>query len=291
MFHLLTHTSGIPSYTSLPHFFAQEARRDRTPREIIALTENMPLDFPPGSAFKYNNGAYVILGHLIELLTGQSYEAYVRENILDPLGLRDTGYEHVEAIIPERVRGYRFRNGKIENAGFLAMSVPHAAGAIYSTLDDLLAWQRALVAAKPFSSASAALMFQDHGHGYGLGWGIQTQFGRRQFVHAGGINGFSVVVSLYPDEDLFIAVLANIQAAPVQKDRQRSRGAHFRHYARRSPRSCSTPRYSPIMSAPTGSPPGARSTSRRRGRGSLPKPATMRGRNCARWTIRLLSAA
>ncbi len=217
LFHLLTHTSGIPSYTSLPHFFAQEARRDRTPREIIALTENMPLDFPPGSAFKYNNGAYVILGHVIELLTGQSYETYLRENILDPLGLNDTGYEHVAAILPERVRGYRFKTGKIENAGFLAMSVPHAAGAIYSTLDDLLAWQRALVAAKPFSPASAALMFKDHGHGYGLGWGIQTQFGRRQFVHAGGINGFSVVVSLYPDDDLFIAVLANIQAAPVQK--------------------------------------------------------------------------
>jgi D-alanyl-D-alanine carboxypeptidase len=217
LFHLLTHTSGIPSYTSLPHFFAQEARRDRTPRELIALTEKLPLDFPPGSAFKYNNGAYVILGHVIELLTGQSYEAYLRQNILDPLGLNATGYEHVEALLPERVRGYRFKNGKIENAGFLAMSVPHAAGGLTSTLDDLLAWQRALVAAKPFSPAAAALMFQDHGHGYGLGWGVQTQFGRRQFVHAGGINGFSVVVSLYPDEDLFLAVLANIQAAPVQK--------------------------------------------------------------------------
>ncbi len=230
LFHLLTHTSGIPSYTSLPHFFAQDARRDRSPRELIALTEHMPLDFPPGSAFKYNNGGYVILGHIIERLTGQSYETYVRDNILDPLGLHNTGYEHVEAIIPERVPGYRLRNGQIENAGFLAMSVPHAAGAIYSTLDDLLAWQRALVAAKPFSTASAALMFKDHGHGYGFGWGIQSQFGRRQFVHAGGINGFSVVVSFYPDNDLFIAVLANIQAAPVQKIAPRSRSAAFRRY-------------------------------------------------------------
>ena len=112
LFHLLTHTSGIPSYTLLPHFFAQEARRDRTPRKIIALTENMPLDFPPGSAFKYNNGAYVILGHVIELLTGQSYETYLRENILDPLGLNDTGYEHVAAILPERVRGYRLTTAR-----------------------------------------------------------------------------------------------------------------------------------------------------------------------------------
>jgi D-alanyl-D-alanine carboxypeptidase len=227
LFHLLTHTSGIPSYTSLPHFFAQDARRDRSPRELIALTESMPLDFPPGSAFKYNNGGYVILGHVIEHLTGQSYETYVRENILEPLGLRNTGYEHVEAIIPERVPGYRLKNGKIENAGFLAMSVPYAAGAIYSTLDDLLAWQRALFAAKPFSPASAALMFKDHGHGYGFGWGIQSQFGRRQFVHAGGINGFSVVVSFYPDDDLFITVLANIQAAPVQKIARDLAALHF----------------------------------------------------------------
>jgi D-alanyl-D-alanine carboxypeptidase len=227
LFHLLTHTSGIPSYTSLPHFFAQEARRDRSPRELISLTESMPLDFRPGSAFKYNNGGYVILGRIIELLTCQSYETYVHENILEPLGLHNTGYEHVEPIIPERVPGYRLRDGKIENAGFIAMSVPYAAGAFYSTLDDLLIWQRALVAAKPFSATSAALMFKDHGHGYGFGWGIQSQFGRRQFVHAGGINGFSVVVSLYPDDDLFTAMLANIQAAPVQKIARDLAALHF----------------------------------------------------------------
>ncbi|MEW6437896.1 MAG: serine hydrolase domain-containing protein [Pseudomonadota bacterium] len=227
LFHLLTHTSGIPSYTSLPHFFAQEARRDRSPREIIALTEKMPLEFPPGSAFKYNNGGYVILGHIIELITGRRYESILQDNILDPLGLKNTGYEHDAAIIPERVPGYRFKNGQIEKAGFLAMSVPHAAGSIYATLDDLLIWQRALVAAKPFSPASAALMFKDHGHGYGFGWGIQEQFGRRQFVHAGGINGFSVVVSYYPDDDLFVAVLANIQAAPVQKIARDLAALHF----------------------------------------------------------------
>jgi hypothetical protein len=107
------------------------------------------------------------------------------------------------------------------------MTVPYAAGAFFSTLDDLLTWQRALSAAKTFSAASAALMFKDHGHGYGFGWGIQSQFGRRQFVHAGGINGFSVVVSFYPDDDLFLAVLANIQAAPVQKIARDLAALHF----------------------------------------------------------------
>jgi len=217
LMHLLTHTSGIPSYTSIPGFFRQKARLDRSPREIIALTEAEPLDFAPGSTFKYNNGGYVILGHIIERLSGQPYEDTVRRHILLPLGLADTVCEHVETVAPERAQGYRFRNGKIENAAFLAMSVPFAAGSITSTIDDLLVWQRALVAAKPIGAASVDLMFRDHGHGYGFGWGIQRQFSRRNFVHAGGINGFSVVLSHYPDDDLTIIVLANIQAAPVQK--------------------------------------------------------------------------
>ncbi|MGC2392713.1 MAG: serine hydrolase [Methylovirgula sp.] len=217
LFHLLTHTSGIPSYTSIPGFFREMAQRDLSPREIIALTAHEPLEFPPGTQFKYNNGGYILLGQVIERLSGQTYEDYVRENILLPLGLAGTGYERVAAIIPERVPGYRLRNGQIENAAYIAMSLPYAAGAIYSTVDDLLAWQRALAAEKPIGARSVALMFADHGHGYGFAWGIQRQFGRRHFVHAGGINGFSVVLSHYPYDDLSIVVLANIQAAPVQK--------------------------------------------------------------------------
>lgn len=217
LFYLLTHTSGIPSYTSIPGFFRDMAQHDLSPREIIALSENEPLEFPPGTRFKYCNGGYIILGHVIERLSGRSYEDYVGVNLLLPLGLNDTGYEHVETVIPRLTRGYRHRDGGIENAAYIAMSLPYAAGAIYSTADDLLAWQRALAAEKPIGVQSVALMFADHGHGYGFAWGIQRQFGRRHFVHAGGINGFSVVLSHYPDDDLSIVVLANIQAAPVQK--------------------------------------------------------------------------
>jgi CubicO group peptidase (beta-lactamase class C family) len=216
LIHLLTHSSGIPSYTSLTGFFENEARREHSPREIIALTENAPLLFEPGSAFKYNNGGYIILGHIIELLSGMSYEAFITEHILRPLGLMDTGYDHTETILPFRARGYRIENGTIENAAFIAMSVPHAAGAVYSTVDDLLAWLKALKAAKPISAPSVALMMRDHGHGYGMGFASQSQFSRPHLVHAGGINGFSVVMSHYPDENLTILALANIQGAPVQ---------------------------------------------------------------------------
>jgi D-alanyl-D-alanine carboxypeptidase len=215
--HLLTHTSGIASYTSIPGFFQNMAQRDLSPRDIIALTENEPLEFAPGTKFKYNNGGYVVLGQVIERLSEKPYEDYVREKILQPLGLDSTGHEQVETIIPQRVQGYRYKNGRIENAAYLAMSLPYAAGSIYSSVDDLLAWQRALAAAKPIGRASRDLMFANHGHGYGFAWAIQTQFSHRQFVHAGGINGFSAVMSHYPDDDLTIVLLANIQAAPVQK--------------------------------------------------------------------------
>ncbi len=217
LMHLLTHTSGIPSYTSIPGFFDSAARIERTPQEIIALTRDAPLLFRPGSQFKYNNGGYVILGHVIEVVSGMAYEDYIAENILTPLGLADTGYDHDETIIPFRAPGYRFENGSFKNAAYLAMSLPHAAGAIYSTADDLFAWLKALSAARPISASSVALMMRDHGHGYGFGFAIQSQFSRPHLVHAGGINGFSVVLSHYPDADLTIIVLANIQGAPVQK--------------------------------------------------------------------------
>lgn len=217
LMHLLTHTSGIPSYTSIPGFFESAARFERTPQEIVALTRDAPLLFPPGAQFKYNNGGYIILGHIIELLSGMRYENYVAQKILTPLGLAATGYEHDETVIPLRARGYRFEKDGFKNAAFLAMSVPYAAGAIYSTADDLLVWLKALAAAKPISADSVALMIRDHGHGYGFGFAIQSQFARRHLVHAGGINGFSVVLSHYPDADLTLIVLANIQGAPVQK--------------------------------------------------------------------------
>lgn len=217
LFHLLTHTSGIPSYTSMPGFFEAAARLERTPQEIIALTRDAPLLFAPGKEFKYNNGGYVILGHVIERLAGMAYADYIGANILRPLGLADTGYDDDATVLPYRARGYRFENGVFKNAAFIAMSVPHAAGGLYSTADDLLAWLKALKSAQPAAAQSIALMLRDHGHGYGMGFAVQRQFDCAHLVHAGGINGFSVVVSHYPEADLSLIVLANIQGAPVQK--------------------------------------------------------------------------
>ena len=152
--HLLTHTSGMPSYTELPGFFQKQAMSDRTPEEIIKLTQDQPLQFEPGSKFRYDNTGYIILGYVIEKVSGEKYADYLQKHIFDPLGMHDTGYDMAKDIIPHRASGYLYADGKWINSPYLAMSLPYAAGSLYSTVDDLLIWDQALYANKPVSAAS-----------------------------------------------------------------------------------------------------------------------------------------
>ena len=213
--HLLTHTSGIPSYTAIPGFFAQQARLDKTPDEIIALTRDKPLDFPPGSKYAYDNTGYILLGYVVEKVSGQPYAAYLQDHIFTPLGMKDTGYDVSDTVLPRRASGYSVAGGKAKNAAFLAMSLPYAAGSLYSTVDDLLIWDQALHSGKAIKPASVAAMFTDYGFKYGFGQSIRVQKdGRRIWGHNGGINGFSTQINHLPDEGLTVIVLANIEQAP-----------------------------------------------------------------------------
>ena len=214
--HLMTHTSGIPSYTAIPGFFMQLARLDKTPDEIVALTRDKPLDFPPGSKYTYDNTGYILLGHVIEKVSGQTYAAYLQEHIFTPLGMKDSGYDVSDAILPRRASGYSMAGGKPRNAAYLSMTLPYAAGSLYSTVDDLLIWDQALHAGKAIKSASVAAMFTDYGFKYGFGQSIRAQKdGRRIWGHNGGINGFSTQINRLPDEGLTVIVLANIEQAPA----------------------------------------------------------------------------
>ena len=214
--HLLTHTSGIPSYTAIPGFFAQQARLDKTPDEIIALTRDKPLDFPPGSKYAYDNTGYILLGYVVEKVSGQPYAAYLQDHVFTPLGMKDTGYDVSDTILPRRASGYSVAGGKARNAAFLAMSLPYAAGSLYSTVDDLLIWDQALHAGKAIKPASVAAMFTDYGFKYGFGQSIRVDNkGRRVWGHNGGINGFSTQLNHLPDDGLTVIVLANIEQAPV----------------------------------------------------------------------------
>jgi len=216
--HLLTHRSGIPSYTDIPAFFDKEARLDRTPEEIIALTRDKALQFEPGSKYSYDNSGYILLGYVIEKVSGQPYADYLQGHVFGPLGMAHSGYDVSATVLHHRAAGYLTgKDGVVQNAPFLAMSLPYAAGSLYSNVDDLLTWDQALYAAKPLTAASLADMFTDHGDHYGYGWEINQTDGRRVWSHNGGINGFHTFIARYPDQKLTVIVLSNLMDAPVEK--------------------------------------------------------------------------
>ncbi len=141
IFHLLTHTSGIPSFTEFPDYKDFEAKAT-TPEELVDRFRKKPLEFEPGSKWKYSNSGYVLLGYLIEMVSKESYQNFLQENILTPLGMKDTGYDSNSAIILHRASGYSPSKDGIINAGFINMTIPFSAGALYSTTGDLLKWER-----------------------------------------------------------------------------------------------------------------------------------------------------
>ena len=142
---LLTHTSGIPSYTSLPGFFKNVSRDPYGVEEFVKKYCSGDLKFEAGSKFEYDNSGYFLLGAIIEQMTGRPYEKVLQERILDPIGMKDTGYDHHEAVLKKRASGYeKAPSGAIINAPYLDMSLPYAAGSLYSTVEDLYKWDQAL---------------------------------------------------------------------------------------------------------------------------------------------------
>jgi len=214
---LLDHTSGIPSYTAIPGFFQSEARLPHTPEALIKLTRDKPLEFEPGSKYAYDNSGYILLGYVIEKVSGQPYAAYLQDHIFGPLGMKNSGYDSASRIIPKRASGYEPGPNGLTNATPLDMSVPFSAGALYSTVDDLLIWDQALYADKPLGAASEALMFRDEGHHYGFGWSIDDKWGQPRIWHDGGINGFVSSFQRYPKAHVTAVVLSNIMAGAPNK--------------------------------------------------------------------------
>lgn len=209
IFHLLTHTSGIPSFTSFPDYQSTEAV-PTTPEKLVARFRNKPLEFQPGEKWSYSNSGYVLLGYLIERISGDTYEKFVQENIFTPLGMQDSGYDSHAAIIKHRASGYTPRAGGMVNAGYIDMTIPHAAGALYSTTEDLLRWERGLFGGKLLSAASLHKMTTPFKSEYAFGLGVKTSNGHKVINHGGGIEGFNTFLAYYPDDKLTVIVLANL---------------------------------------------------------------------------------
>jgi CubicO group peptidase (beta-lactamase class C family) len=216
IFNLLTHTSGIPNFTNLPEYKSLQLVEGPVEKSI-ATVRNKPLDFVPGEKMIYSNSGYLVLGYVIERVTGASYEKFVTDNIFTPLGMKHSGYDSNTAIIPSRASGYTPSAAGPVNAGFIHMSIPHAAGALYSTTEDLLRWEQGLFGGKLISATSLRKMTTPFKNDYAFGLIVKTASGRKVIQHGGGIEGFNTFLAYYPDSKVTVAVLANINGqAPGQ---------------------------------------------------------------------------
>ncbi len=223
--HLLTHTSGIRGYTEFPNFFRDLSRDPSTPQEFVKLFADSALLFEPGTRYSYSNSAYFLLGVIIEKLTGKPYERVLQENILDPLNMKNTGYDHHEPILKKRARGYEKSGGSYVNAAYLDMSLPYSAGSLYSTVENLYLWDQALYTDKLLPKETRDLLFKPYipagTGGYGYGWGIgKTALGNTNdsvstIAHGGGINGFSTLITRIPSDKHLVVLFNNTGGAPL----------------------------------------------------------------------------
>lgn len=215
IFHLLTHTSGIPNFTSFPDYHSLEPF-PATAEKLVARFRDKPLDFPPGEKWSYSNSGYVLLGYLIEKITGQSYAKFVQDNIFAPLGMRDSGYDSNAAVVPRRASGYTHDKSGLINAGYIDMTIPLSAGALYSTTEDLLRWEQGLFGGKVLSAASLEKMTRPFKSDYAFGLEVHTLNGRKVIEHGGGIEGFNTMLAYYPEDKTTVVVLGNLNGSAPQ---------------------------------------------------------------------------
>jgi len=216
IFHLLTHTSGIPSFTGFPDYEPTETI-PTTPEKLVARFRAKPLEFQPGEKWNYSNSGYVLLGYLIEKITGESYAKFLKENIFQPLAMNDSGYDSNSSIIPRRASGYSPGPTGVRNAGFVHMSIPHAAGALYSTTEDMLRWEQGLFGGKLLKPESLAKMTTPFKSDYAFGLSVHVVNGHKVIEHDGGIEGFNTLAAWYPDDKLVVIVLGNLNGSAPEE--------------------------------------------------------------------------
>jgi len=212
---LLTHTTGLRDHIAAPAKRTLN-RTGARPPDLINLIAGEPLLFQPGTGRSYSNTGYILLGMLIEKVSGRPYGRYLDEEILRPLALTATGYDSPLKILPERASGYVLQCGELQNAEFLDMSVPFSAGGLVSTVDDLLTWNTALHGDGLLSRSSYERMTarysetekEDGFYGYGLSIAMMSR--HTCLSHSGGVNGFIAVLQYYPELCASAIVLANL---------------------------------------------------------------------------------
>ncbi len=219
---LLNHTSGIPNYLRINGFIKNNSRTTYSVDEFIKEFCSEDLDFEPGSKFRYSNSGYSILGKIIEKVTQKSYQDALTQKILKPLGMMDTGFDSASTVLKSRVSGYENNLDGYENTDYLDMSIPYAAGSMYSTARDLMIWDAALYTEKLLNNKLAKKMYQVSTHrNYAYGWEVsklpEKEFGKSltRINHSGSINGFNTSITRIIEDKYLIVLLNNTGGAPI----------------------------------------------------------------------------
>lgn len=236
--HLLTHTSGIPNYTSFPRFMQEESRNPYKPEDFVKKFSEKALEFTPGEKFNYSNSGYFLLGVIIEKLTGETYEKMLHKNIFTPLNMKDSGYDNHGDILKNRATGYEKNGNAYTNSRYLDMSIPYAAGSLYSTVEDLYLWDQALYTNELLPQNYMDMYFKPYipafgNNSYAYGWGVgKAPIGKSKdsiytIGHGGGINGFNTNISRAPSDRSVVVLLNNTGGAPLNRITRAIRGIMY----------------------------------------------------------------
>jgi CubicO group peptidase (beta-lactamase class C family) len=212
--HLLTNTSGIVNLTNLPKI-SELKTKDIKLTEIIDFFKNEPLEFVPGTRLSYSSSGYILLGYIIEKVSGLTYAKYLEENIFKPCKMNNSYRGNNNQLIRNRANGYQQGSSGIENAGYINMFIPHAAGSILSTVDDLFKWHQSLhsytlVKKETLEKAFEKAKLNDGKSAeYGFGWFLRNIQGSPTIEHGGGIEGYLTEAIYLPREDVFVVIFSN----------------------------------------------------------------------------------
>ena len=224
---LLCHASGIPNITFFSDFSQKCMFAITLDKEIEYIKEHsQSLDFVPGTQYTYSNSNYLILSFIVQKVSGQSFESYLDTQVLQPLGMTHSGLDHQSKILPNRASGYVKNEGTLANAPFFDFSWAAGSGGMFSTIEDMYRWDRALFSDKQnvFPSGILQEIIKPHiaiskgklGMAYGYGIAVHNDSNETWFSHEGNIQGFSAYMAHYQSDDSSIIVLSNFAFSPYK---------------------------------------------------------------------------
>jgi CubicO group peptidase (beta-lactamase class C family) len=213
---LLHHTSGVPNFIFDKRFFEWRMVA-RTPVEEMDFFKDKPLNFAPGTQWEYSNSNYMLLGMILEKVTGRRYVDLLQERILAPLGMKDSGLDDDDLILPERAEGYQPGSKGIVPVRSQSMSVAWSTGAMYSTTRDLLRWEQGLFGGKVLSALSLKQMTTATKGNYGCGVFVSRKDDMEVVEHGGSIEGFNSYMIYVPARNIAVIALSNVSGDAPDK--------------------------------------------------------------------------